>query len=100
MTYNTTALQAATTIPKLIVFANDVTRGTFSGFLILAVFFISLISFMGRNDLDVSVAGSCFVCFVLSLVMGFGSMIGFEIVTVFGLGVAFSGFYLYVIKRQ
>jgi hypothetical protein len=84
--YNLTQLQQATTMGKLVIYANNASDGYLILFFIIAMFFIMFMA-LKRYDFGDAILVSSFISFILSLVASFGGFLnmlyplGFLIVT-------------------
>jgi len=72
--YNMTQLQAATTVNKLFVYANDTTGGVMMGLFMIAVFFVMLMALLKWGFQDALLV-SGFVCFILSSILAYGGLL-------------------------
>lgn len=75
MTYNTTQLQAADTIFKLVVYGNDSTSGLLMALFLLAAFFIMLMA-LKRYEFGKALMTSSAITFVVSLFLVYAGLIG------------------------
>ena len=99
MAYNMTALQDATTVGKLFVFANNSTGGVLSGLMMLAVFFIMLFS-LKRWEFGDALLASSFVCFILSAVLSYAGLLNLLFTLGFLAIMSLTAFYMFVVKKS
>lgn len=95
--YNLTDLYAATTVSKLVVYANDVTSGLLAMLFIWAVFFIMLMV-MKRYEFDSALLTSSLVCFILSVMFNYMQLIPSAFMYVFLLLSGLTGVYVFLLK--
>ena len=93
--YNLTNLTSADGLYDVAAFANEATDGAFMALMILAIFFVILITMSYRKDFKVGLASSAFISFVLSGVLAFAGLVNVMIVWAFLAVTAFSILYLY-----
>jgi hypothetical protein len=74
MVYNITQLQAADTIFKVVIYANDSTSGFVAISLLLAVFFITLMA-LKRYEFSKALLTSSIISFVISLLLNYAHLI-------------------------
>jgi len=98
MSYNITQLQASTTIIKLVVYANDAVDGLLLGLFIIAIFFV-LLMVMKKYEFDFVLFTSSWISFVLSSILVYAKLLNFIFPLSFLALAAFTGFYLFVVKR-
>ena len=96
--YNLTGLKAADTIPKLVVYANDITGDVLMNLFLWATFMI-MFMVMKRFDFDESLLTSSFVTFILALIFNYIGLIPLKNALVFLVIVAFGAFYSFVLKK-
>ena len=93
MTYNMTALQEATTVNKLFLFANDATGGVMMGLFMIAIFFVMVMS-LKRYSFQDALLTSGFVCFILSTILAYGGFMNIIYPLLFLAVAAFTLFYM------
>jgi len=98
LTYNITALQEADTVYKLFEYANMSTEYSLFGLFMIAIFFVMLMALKKNDFLDALITSS-FICFVLSSILTYGKLLNMVFPIMF-LGItAFSGLYMYSVKK-
>ena len=98
LTYNMTALQEVDTVYKLFEYANISSEYSLFGLFMVAIFFVMLMVLKKWDFLDALIT-SGFVCFVLSSILTYGKLLNMVFPIMF-LGItAFTGLYLYAVKR-
>jgi len=95
MAYNLTNLTSAEGLYDVASFANEATEGAFMSLMILAVFFIILMSLAYKKDFKVGLASASFISFVLAGVLAFAGLVSVLVVWGFLTITAFSILYLY-----
>jgi hypothetical protein len=97
--YNTTNLTSADTIYDIFLYANTTSSNTLIGGLMIAIFFIMLMM-MKRWDFDEALLSSGFVCFVLSMLLSYAKLVNIIFPLLFLAITAFTGFYVFVVKKK
>jgi len=97
MSYNLTELKEAETFYDLTIYANTASEQILGGVFMFAIFFVFILLFK-RFGLDKAIAGSSFICLILSLYLSFAKLLSFYMIIVFLVILAFTGLYLYVNK--
>jgi len=95
MSYNFTELRAAETVYDLVIYANNSSGQLMMGLILFAVFFVFTLLFK-RLGMAEALAGSSYVCFILSLYLSFALLVNFYITLAFLIIAAFATLYLYV----
>jgi len=94
MSYNLTRLANSQNFYDLVVYANDSSEQVLVGLFLFAFFFIFILLFK-RFGMDKAIAGSSFICFMLSLTLSYAHLVSFYVVTAFFVILAFAVLYLY-----
>jgi len=97
--YNLTLLQEVETVPDVISVANTYAGGNLVGMFLIAIFFVMLM-IMKKWDFDKSLLVSSFLCFMFSLFLKMAGFVSMIFVLVFGIVMALTGFYLFLIKKD
>lgn len=97
MTYNETALQTATGLYDVLVFADDATGNVFIGLFVIGVF-VSLLLIMKRFEFHTTLPSAGLICFVISLILSYAELLNFLYPLGFLLVTALSVLYLYLQK--
>lgn len=97
--YNLTGLETATTVSSLVTFANDITDTYWVGFLMIAIFFVLLVS-LKRYDFENAILSSGFVCFILSSILTYAGYLNFIFPLLFLITMALAGFWNYMANRE
>ena len=98
MSYNLTELKEATTFYDLTIYSNTASGTTLGGLFMFSIFFVFILLFK-RFGLDKAIAGSSFICLVLSLYLSFAELLSFYVIIAFLAILAISGLYIYTKKE-
>jgi hypothetical protein len=96
--YNLTNLTSAADIGGVAMFANNAAGGLLFGMLILAIFFIMLLS-LKKWEFDASLAVSSWTCFLLGAVLSYGHFLNIIFPLAFLAIAGFTTLYLYAAGR-
>lgn len=95
--YDTTNITNATGIFEVVKATNSLVGGVIVSFLVLAFFFIVLIS-LKKYDFNDAITTACFASFIVSLIFSFIGMLNFIFPLVFLLGTAFGLLWIHLSK--
>ena len=98
-TYNLTRLAASERVIDLVDYANDSSDQMLVGMFLVGIFFVILLA-LSKWDFDARLFVGGFVCFLLSLVLKYAQLINILFVMFFFALFAFTGFYMYVVRRD
>lgn len=98
MSYNVSELYNATSISDLTLYANNATDGVLFGFFMIGIFLVMMFA-LKRWEFDDSLLASSFACFILSGILSYGGYLNMIFPLGFLAMMAFTAFYIFVVKR-
>lgn len=97
--YNLTLLKEATTLRKLFVTGNSYTSQSFTGMMMIAIFFVTFMA-LKKYQFPYALLSSSFACFILSIFLTYANLLNFIFPLIFLTITAFTGLYIYTTDRN
>jgi len=97
--YDESLLSNATNVQEVVLAANTYSEGLLLNLFMLAIFLILLMA-LKRWEFQDALLTSSFIAFVISGMLTYAGMVSMWVTTVFLTLTAFTGMYMYIIKRR